>query len=856
MSSTVNEPIAGIGNGGGGGGGGGGDASEATLQLINATLVVGNNQTDQVETLLGAGNVNTAAIKSSVDAVDVSVDAVNTSVGAGNVTLGQILTKLPTKEVDGSIPVSYESIGTKLREAFEDYVPGVRWVENKASGDLVVLDGNAVGASYLTISKSPLVAGNETSIESVTSFGMPFDSAMGFSMSQRTLGQDFSVEFIDTDPPLADVPELTISAIKQATTTLTITTTLPHNLAVGMSIGVYGVTDSRLNYPSLVVNAIVSPTQFTVFGGPAGNLPSVTVGPLASGFVYFRERLGRANQGISQIFENASVTNSSAYIRSNQGQAFPSGVLFTNHAMNVATSASVQLINGAFTYAFAPTTEFRYSLGADRAQWSDVGVDNVGPASSRLLRTQVIPDMSKQYKLRFRTTNNKGLTVPTAQIVSVSKSGTTTATIVFDRPHLLTTSDLFVAYGVNNQTNFPNLLTATAIASIVNATTITCIWGAAVTSTSYGGYVAKVQGGNLMSALGALTQVAASVTIANSVMTLGLNGSLTGALIGDYVELVGFRNLTDGSSLGVDGAWKIANIVSSTVTLIPLNITPPVTLGLTTCGGALIKRTDFRISYVRVFDYQRLRVEALNRPAGDQSASFPVVVNNTVNAGASAISNVTDVSSAAITTTATTSAFTPLTGNSYNVVIPVTAVSGTDPTLDVSIEESEDGGTNWIKVYDFPRITLTGMYRSPKLSYRGNRVRYVQTISGTSPSFTRSIQRQQTTDTIPELRQLIDRTINLNTLNSVTPSILAQNCHSVSLTVVQGAGATVAPQVQLQGSVDNGLTWFFLGSPLVGLVSAAVDLTLPVVNAQLYRAIITTAGVGATLSYVAIRAFV
>lgn len=79
---------------------------------------------------------------------------------------------------------------------------------------------------------------------------------------------------------------------------------------------------------------------------------------------------------------------------------------------------------------------------------------------------------------------------------------------------------------------------------------------------------------------------------------------------------------------------------------------------------------------------------------------------------------IVDVASAAITTTATTAAITPTFGTAYTVSIPVTAVSGTNPTMAVGIDESDDGGTNWVRVYDFPRIIATGLYRSPPINLR------------------------------------------------------------------------------------------------------------------------------------------
>jgi hypothetical protein len=74
---------------------------------------------------------------------------------------------------------------------------------------------------------------------------------------------------------------------------------------------------------------------------------------------------------------------------------------------------------------------------------------------------------------------------------------------------------------------------------------------------------------------------------------------------------------------------------------------------------------------------------------------------------------VADVASAALTTTTTTATLTPAYGIAYEVNIPVTAVTGTNPTLDITIQESDNTGTNWYNVYDFPRITAVGIYRSP-----------------------------------------------------------------------------------------------------------------------------------------------
>jgi hypothetical protein len=241
--------------------------------------------------------------------------------------------------------------------------------------------------------------------------------------------------------------------------------------------------------------------------------------------------------------------------------------------------------------------------------------------------------------------------------------------------------------------------------------------------------------------------------------------------------------------------------------------------------------------------------------AGGQTLATVTTVGAVTSSNVGINTLVADVASAAITSTTTTSAFTPTFGIAYQIVVPVTVVSGTTPTLDLSVEESDDNGTNWFKVYDFPRITATGIYRSPRMAMRGTRVRYVQTISGTTPSFTRSVNRiQMSGDVDRRVSQLIDRTVTLTTLSSTTPSLNVQNAEALQLTINIGA-ATTPPALQLQVSDDNGTTWTSIGSPLTAVASSTVNVTVLNVNAQLVRAIVTTAGTGVTAGYVLVKGF-
>ena len=786
-----------------------------------------------------------------------------------------------------------KNVNGELREAFEEYLPGTgKWVETKASGDLIFVDGNAASASYLVISKDPLTAGTVSIVETNPTFNfkIPIEAIVGLHMSQRTLGQEFAVEFVDANTSVPTPIDLAISSITQTTTTLTIDTVTPHGLVPGKAIGVYGCSNPIANYPSLVVASVPSPTQITCTAGPGGTIASQTItNPAgAKGFIYYRTRVGLAANGVSQIFENGTATNSSLYVRSESGDSLMSGTVAGNHAVTVGTTASTQLVNTPYTYAFAPSTEFRYLLQTDRAQWMDIGIDSTSQANSRLVRTQVCPNPNAAYELRFRATNNKALTVPSAQIISATKTASTTATIVTSAPHGLVLGDPVVIYGIADQaaTSFPNLTTATAVASVVDATTFTIVIGSSGTATSYGGYVAKVQGGNLMSSLGANAVVSQSVTLSTLAdgtrqLVITGNASWSGLSIGDLVNLVGCRETVAGTSLALDGAWKVANVVTTALTLVlPYtgSMVLPADFGPTNAGGAIIKRTCLRISYIRTFGYDRLRIEAQTRPSGDSASAMPVVVQNTPSTTVSSgtittVSTVTtvsavtsanlaipgtiaDIASAAITTTTTTSAFTPTFGTAYEVNIPVTAVSGTTPTMDVVIQESDDSGTNWFDVYHFPRITATGIYRSPLLPLIGNRVRYVQTLTGTTPSFTRSLNRLQSSIGIDgTVRQLFDRAVSLTTLNATTSSLTIPNCSNVSLTINVGAITTTAPALQLEGSDDNGATWFALGSPLTAVASSTVKVTVNNVACQLLRARVSTAGVGVTAGYVLLRGF-
>lgn len=569
------------------------------------------------------------------------------------------------------------NITTKFREAFESYVAGQKWRQQSASGDIVQVDGNAIASSYLVVSKDPLSAG-ETSIDSVDTFDMPFDIAAGLHLSQRTLGQEFAFELVSDESAIPVPADVAISSISQATTTLSATTVTPHGLLPGMRFGVRDCADSRMNYPALVVATTPTPTTLTATAGPGGNIPSVTAGPFTSGSIFARPSLAGARNGTSMIAENATATNASIYVRSEAGDVLPSGTATANHSVTIGTTASVQPINTAGIYAFQPTNEFRLSQFIDGLQWSDVAVDAIAASNNRVKRTQVVPSPAPSYRVRFRAVNRPSFTRPVAQIVSAVKTGTTTAVVTTDVAHGLTAADVINVFGIRDATNFPNLGTATAIAN-VTATTFEVVIGGAVTATSYGGFVSRVNGGQTQQ--GVLNQALQSISRTANVVTAVGAATWTGALIGDYVNLVGIRDASTGASLGLDGPYRVRDVATTNLVLEPIGTAPTgVDVGSTNCGGTAIRRTDLRISFVRALDFDRQRVELMPRPSGDESSSASVRVQGTpaVTISGTGAVNVAQVGGSALAAEDAAATTTPVIGGGVarTGTTPITIVTG------------------------------------------------------------------------------------------------------------------------------------------------------------------------------------
>jgi len=792
------------------------------------------------------------------------------------------------RSLNGRLGTNVTGFNTTFRDSFANF-PGPNWTTTATgTGDIVGIDGNAVGSSYLVISKNPLdTTGGETIVESNSYFSMPIEASAGIHFSQRTIGQEGSFEIVSTTEPTTVPSELTITSISQtATSVLNVTTSTAHGLKIGSRIGIYGVPDSRLNYSQLVVATIVSSTSFTCTAGPGGTIPSTVTANGTQGFVYLRSGMAWNPNGTSMVFESAVATQASFYSKSNDGDMMlVGGTLAGSHVTTTASTASTQPAIGLANYNFRPTAEFRLALLTDRLQWHDVPVDSITQTTARATVTQVVPNNNQKYKIRFRAKNQKGLTVPVAKIVSVTRNSNI-ATIVTDVPHGLTTNDYVTVYGIKDQTTFPNLTTAAVVASTPTTTSFTVAWTGTGAITSYGGFVARVNGGQAMQ--GVSTQAVASAAVVNNLLTLVGSATWVGTvLIGDYVNVHGVRVDGTGADVGVDGVYRVRDISTTTLTLEPLDtdttdaLTTIGTLTTTACGGSVIKRTDMRISFVRLFDFNRIRIDTLNRPTNDIAGAMPVQVANipSVILSSGTVTTVTAANLGPISTptagdvlttstplpsagsTVSSSAITASTGTEYSIIVAVSAL-GASNTFDVVVQESADAGTTWFDVYHFPRVSTTGTFVSPKIPQKGNRIRYNQTLS-TGGTITRAISRLQGSfNGTGFVRRVFDRSLSLTATGSGTTYVYAQECNNHQLTIYTTAGAATGATVQLEGSNDGGSTWFPIGSTLTGSATAPVSGVGGVVqqivsniNAELVRPRVTAAGGTGLTGYLELKSW-
>lgn len=534
------------------------------------------------------------------------------------------------------------SVNRAIRDGFER-IDSDQWEIIQAPGDIIELGGNTAGSGYLKISKSTDQENTESVLLSKFIVSAPFRMGLGVSLSQRLNHQRFSVDFVGVDEhgEVADnVPQpdpLAITAISQSATTATITTALPHGFVPGDRISIYGVSDSRFNYGEVYVSSLSSIWTFYVQATPSTTISSVTAtGPANSGFVVKVDPVNGADNALGVFWEGGSPNVAKVISRTAKGPLFNTADTFlgTNHTIAAVPNGQgfADSFNAAYTY------DLRYKTEGVIVR--TIPMDSLSGVGGTIKRTQVIPEITRGYRVRIRAQNNQSTSRVVAEIITAVKTGTTTTTITTAAPHNLAMGDYIQIYGIRDQVNFVNLTAVTAVASIVSPTQFTVVMGAAATATSYGGAVIKVNGSFTIAPS---SQVVQTISRQDNLMTVVGNTTWAGFSIGETVDLWGIVDSTTGTQYPqYEGAYKVANIATTTLTL----YSPGANFAALNVGGAVVKRTDLRLHLFRMLDYQRtiVDIDAGNGNTSDSNESIPVVLANSVTVGGGQVSHDSPIS--------------------------------------------------------------------------------------------------------------------------------------------------------------------------------------------------------------------
>ena len=236
--------------------------------------------------------------------------------------------------------------------------------------------------------------------------------------------------------------------------------------------------------------------------------------------------------------------------------------------------------------------------------------------------------------------------------------------------------------------------------------------------------------------------------------------------------------------------------------------------------------------------------------AGSQTLATVTTVSTVTSASLSAAS-ATDIVSAALTTTATSAAVAITNVQSAAFAVSITAVTGTNPTLDVVIQCSVNT-TTWHDLYHFERATANTTLITPNIELPCAQIRYVRTVGGSSPSFTMSLTRWSKNINGDEHKNFFDRTIVANTINSATPSVWVEGTDAITA-IVSSAAATTAASFQMEVSAD-GTNWATIGTAVASVANTTTIVFNGPVVTKFARVRVSAAGSGQTLNYVSIQA--
>lgn len=405
-------------------------------------------------------------------------------------------------------------------------------------------------------------------------------------------------------------------------------------------VHVVGMVDSRLNYQNATIKYISPDRKRITFGfSDESALPSLAIASvtptLGTAKVYFYNNMGGASDGFGIRLTGLTATSAAVISLFGSGDVQVSGNLLGDHRVSIGSTAPVYSNSVVGNLDLKASSRYRLEMRPHDASLLDKPVDSQSQWAVRANRTAVKPTAQHKLKPRFRIYQPPGMSRPVAKIVSISKTGTTTATVVTDVPHGLAIGNVIGVYGVRDQTNFA--AGTGTVTAVPTSTQIQLVLGAAVTATSYGGGVSIINGGAAQP--GQIGQsVSSIITSPENTDWLQVTGtaSWSGLSIGDFINLYGVRVDPTGADALVDGAWEVANIATSVMTLKPITdvfgvrVSPatPNTASVN-CGGLVILRTTVRAHDIMLEKWTEAKVMVDGAGSGRADKAIPVQVVGT-----------------------------------------------------------------------------------------------------------------------------------------------------------------------------------------------------------------------------------
>lgn len=348
-----------------------------------------------------------------------------------------------------------------------------------------------------------------------------------------------------------------------------------------------------------------------------------------------------------------------------------------------------------------------------------------------------------------------------------------------------------------------------------------------------------------------------NITALNGTVTVSLAGytSCVIDLRGTYTATITFQGTVDGTN------WiaLVGTPYGSNNNVAAVSTSTTSGAWLVQCAGCIQVRAlcsaytsgtsivNIRATMANAWNYS-VAVGATNNVAISSGTVTTVSTVSAVTSSAMASATVTDIASAAITTTQTSGNITTLNTQAASWLVTVSAISGTNASMDVVIQETMDA-TNYYTVYSFERITATGQYYSPCIKLSGSGYRVVRTVSGTTPSITNSVVRISRSGQAETARRFINRTIDPNTLNSNTGSFFCDGVEDFNI-MVRCTAQTTPATISLEFSNDN-VNWF-TSTVTVSTVNGIAREKVQNEQWKFVRATVTAAGSGITLDNVVI----